>query len=443
MPPPSVPWYPSLPVEAEIACVPAQTPQGDGSPTIGFNINHFSTTSLLHMPVEIIENILVQWTNLEWFAPAIARRICRRLKTITDFSPSCWSKLSLPYHSSATDDGVRDWLSRAKAAPKEISIDTDKFHLIMAALDGCKDATSIIYRTPMFQDLSYCEQLQIRLPEHMPRLRHLRVDFSNVYEFAGLCDIFEFYNAPYHGNFPCLTTLQLIFVDLIDFHVTPGLFPTVRNLSLESVNGPILDLIEACSSTIEDLRVTINYSYSRASPLHGRIILPNLKVLIIENASRIAPCFDAPTLRLLHANFDELDGNTTPFNSVVEWVTRRSLNPPPQIVIANLLNGMSQLQHLMLCESMETLRTCFELLRDSRSTCPYLQSIEVVESADTISVMILDTNFKESLRACVAWRAEKVPGFTLQFVEDSIQVGRFEKYFTIEVCLFTGTCIIT
>ena len=431
-------WSPSPLVEADLAYVTARTAQGDGSPTIEPNIKHFSNKkTLLHMPVEIIDNILVEWANLEWFAPAIARRVCRRLKGITDFSPSPWSKLFLPYDSRATADDVRNWLRHAKAAPKEICIETENICAITAALDGCKDATSIIYQTPMFQELSSCRQQQIRLPKHMPRLRHLHVDISNVYDFFGLWNVFEFYHPPYDGHFPCLTTLQLTFVDLTDFHIVPGVFPAVRHLSLESVDGPILDLIGACSGTIEDLRVNINSSYSHESPPHGPIILPNLKVLIIDDALRIVPCFDAPTLRLLHANIDELNGNIKPLHSVIEWVTRRSSSYPRHMDITNLLNDMSQLQHLMLCESMETLTTCFEFLRDSQSTCPYLQSIEVVERADTFPVIELDTNFKRSLRACVAWRAEKVPGFTLQFVQNKVQAARFEKYFTIEVCLFT------
>ena len=428
------PWSPSPQVEAELACVAGWTPQGDGPLTIALNINYSSEMTLLHMPVEIIQNIITEWANLEWFAPAIARRICRRLKDITDSSPSSWSKLSLAFGSSATADGVRGWLRHAKAAPKEISINIEDLYVISAALDGCKDATSIAYRTPMFEELSTHQRSHIQLPNHMPRLRHLRVDLSDVYNFVGPWEIFEFYLPPYDGHFPCLTTLQLISVDLNNFTIVPGLFPTLRHLSLECVDGPILDLIEVCSGTIEDLRVNINYWYCPQSPLHDRIVLPRLKVIIIDGAPRVVPWFDAPILRLLHANFAELDGNIKPFGSVVEWVTRRSPTLPRHVDITNLLNGMSQLQHLMLCEPMATLATCFELLRDSQSTCPYLQTIEVVERASSFR---LNSNFKDSLRACVAWRAEKVPGFTLQFVQNDVQAGRFDKYFNSEVRLFT------
>ena len=434
MPSPPAPWSPSPQGETELACVAARTPQGDGPPTIEFNTSYFSKKTLLHMPVEIIQNILTEWANLEWFAPAIARRICHRLKDITDLSPTSWSKLSLAYGSTATANDVRGWLRHAKAAPKEINIDVEDLCVISAALEGCKDATSIVYRTPMFEEFSPQQQSQIRLPEHMPRLCHFRVDLSDVYNLLGPWEIFEFYYPPYDGHFPCLTTLQLISIDLTNFIVAPGLFPSVRHLSLECVDGPILDLIEACSGTIEDLRVSINYWYCPQSPLHDRIVLPKLKVIIIDEAPRVVPCFDAPMLRLLHANFAELDGHIQPFGSVVEWVTRRSGILPWHVDITNLLNGMAHLQHIMLCEPMAILTTCFELLRDSQSTCPYLQTIEVVERATTF---ILDANLKESLRACVAWRAEKVPGFTLQFVQNDVQAGRFEKYFTTEVCLLT------
>ena len=381
----------------------------------------------------MLESILVEWANLEWFAPAIARRVCRYLKYITDSSPRVWANLSLPFDTLATADGVCEWLRRAKAAPKELCIETEDPSIISAALDGCRGVTSLIYRTPMFQSLPPAQQKQIRLPGHLRQLLHLRVDTSNIDAFVGQLDIFEFYQSPYGAHFPSLTTLELIFVDLTDFEIAPGLFPVVRRLALESVDGPILDLIEACSGTIEDLRVNMNFSYNWEAHPHDRISLPMLKVLIINEAVGIAPYFNAPALRLLYANLNELNGTTGPLNSVVEWASRWSPSPIQHADITKLLVDMPQLQHLMLCEPIETLIFCFEFLRDSERICPELRSIQIVELAGTFSVFGPDTTFLEFLKTCVAWRAEKVPGFTLQFGQDEAQ---FVEDYTIGVCLF-------
>jgi len=52
----------------------------------------------------------------------------------------------------------------------------------------------------------------------------------------------------------------------------------------------------------------------------------------------------------------------------------------------------------------------------------------------------LDTHFKDFLKACVAWRAEKVPGFALHFVDNEVQIARLEQYYIIDVCSFIVMC---
>ena len=231
---------------------PPPSPRHGGSPDAEQRIK----ISLLRMPIEIIAIILVEWTMMEWFAPAIARQICRDLKEITDSNPHMWSKLCLPLHSSATADSVAKWLQRAKSVPKEIILAADDVDIVSAALEGAKDATSLIYQIPIFQ--AVLQEEVIRLPIQMPHLRHLHLDTSNMYAFLSLGSIFGHYNPPDSARFPCLTVLHLFFIDLINFDITPGLFPAIRRLVVHSVCGPILDLIRVCSGTLEHLRVTLD-----------------------------------------------------------------------------------------------------------------------------------------------------------------------------------------
>jgi hypothetical protein len=127
---------------------PEACPPADGARTTAFYAHYYGKKSLLDMPFEIIMHILIEWTTLEWFAPTIARRICRNLKDVTDNSPRVWSKLFIPENSSATANDVSDWLERAKAVPKEIRLETDNICIAETALNGAKDATSLIYRVP-------------------------------------------------------------------------------------------------------------------------------------------------------------------------------------------------------------------------------------------------------------------------------------------------------
>jgi hypothetical protein len=231
------------------------TPQDDGSLTMAPGIYQYRNNALIYMPVEIIMAILIEWAMLEWFAPAIARRICRRFKEITDASPRVWSNLFLPDYSRATAVDVSKWLERAKASPKEIHLETEDTCIASAALKGAKDATSLHYRIPFVKDI--LQQERIRLPVHMPRLRHLLLNTFGPFDFREVANIFGPYSS---ARFPCLTTLHLINVDLTDFHIDHELFPAMRRLVLHCVCGPILNLIWVCSGSLKDLRVTRNPS---------------------------------------------------------------------------------------------------------------------------------------------------------------------------------------
>ena len=398
---------------------------------MALKIHHFDKKSFLGMPRDIIEAILIEWTMLEWFAAAIARQVCHYLKLITDSRLRLWSKLSLPESSRATANDVREWLKRAGTVPKEILVATTDICIISSALKGAKDATSLIYRIPIFKSIHQHELA--RLPIRMPRLRHLRIDIPSINHFMNLSGVFGIYNAPYNAHFPCLTTLHLISVDFFHFPFTDGLFPALRRLVVLAARGHILDLIRVCSGSLEDLRLTINFVYD-CTPPESRICLPNLKVLILQD-DFVVPKLEAPNLRLICADLVGIYSNTRSFSSVVEWATY-SLSH--DTYITDHLINMPRLQHLMLFRHMETLRQCFESLRDDPSICPELQSIEVVESANTHSGFKLDTGFKEFLKKCVGGRV----GFTLQFVDNVVRVARHEQYFPTDVCLFI-ICVFT
>jgi hypothetical protein len=210
-----------------------------------------------------------------------------------------------------------------------------------------------------------------------------------------------------------------------------GLFPAIRRLVLEEVCGPILDLLQVCSGSLEDLRVSPGLSYY-GQPHHDIIRLPNLKVLVADHVSDIVPYLDAPTLRFICADLDEINGTARPFRSVVKWAT--SKNVIPHTDITDHLVNMPQLQHLVLFQQMERLQLCFESLRDNPSICPSLQSIEVRECTAITPYIKLDASFKKFLMECVARRAEK--GLTLQFVQHHYNLTWFVQYIRNGVCLF-------
>ena len=371
----------------------------------------------------------------KWSAAAVARQICRYFKAITDSTPRVWSKLFISYASHATAGDVRVWLKRAKAVPKEINLETGNVSIIEAVLESVKDATSLIYRITFLRVIPPSQDELIRLPICLPRLRHLHLG-----NFMGAHSIFEHYNSPTDAHFPCLTTLSMGSTDLSNFPIMPGLFPVMRRLVLKGVLGPILDLIQVCSGSLEELRVVFLTDDHQFSP-HGRICLPNLKVLVVRLAVGIVSNLDAPTLRLIHADLDEMDGSTRPFPSVVEWATCQDHSRFQEVDIALHLKNMPQLRHLMLSRDLGTLNACFASLCDMPTLCPDLQYIEVVEfmeSWEEYPEFRLDSDAKKAMEESVAQRAERVSGFTLRFVDLEDQWERLTQYHDDGyVCLFS------
>jgi hypothetical protein len=447
------------PSEAPKACSPANR-----SPTMAFYTHYYGKKSLHDMPSDIIVAILIEWTKLEWFAPTIARRICRYLKEITDDSPRVWSKLCLPEDSRATANDVREWLNRAKAAPKEIFLETNDFCIAAAALKGAEDATSLIYQTPKLDDISDSQYEQILLPARMPLLRHLRLDIPHPNCPMSLTSISRLYQSPVDAHFPCLTVLHLVYINLTNFPDLPGIFPVLRCLVIRGFRGSCLNLIRVCSESLVDLMVSSSVSGESSSPssspsssqpssppspqpppqssplspplspLHDHIFLPNLEVLLVDSAPGVVSKLEAPALRLIYADLHEIKGPTSSFSSVVEWAARRSPYLEPTSITSHLIH-MPKLRHLMLFQHKDTLGPCFEFLRSNPETCPNLQSIEVVDFARNQD-FDLDANFKEFLMGCAAKRAEKAHRVFVEFIEQDHQASLLEQHYAIEVCLF-------
>ena len=400
--------------------------------SMSLSIQQLRKTTLLYMPVEIIQIILDEWVKLQWWAPTIARRICRRLKDIVESRPRLWSRIYLSYGSPIAAGDVREWLCYAKTALKRICIETEDSGAISAALNGATNATSLIYRIPMPRNI----RQPIQLPGNMDQLLHLCIEgvFSSIHVNL----VFKSYEHP-NARFTCLTSLHLMYVDLTDFRITEGLLPALRRLILHSVDGPILSLIQECSGTLEDLGFYINNSHSwEYDPqTQNRIVLPKLKVLVMDDTAGLLSFCDAPNLRLIYASIDEFFVTTGPPRSVVEWATPSSLRARdfPYTYVFGVLAVMSKLQHLMLHEEVEILGPCFEFLRNNPEACPSLQCIEVAESIG--EDITLDTQFKGFLIDCVAGRAATVPGFTLLFLQRDSYMARFEHYYGTNVCLFT------
>jgi hypothetical protein len=382
--------------------------------------------TLLNLPEDILANIIVEWASVQWDAPTTARQVCHWLKQITDNSPRAWSKLFVdPY---MTREETSKWLTHGKEAPKDIYLATADISVVVAVLEAVGHATSLIYRIP-----DPCPAH--RLPWKLPKLRRLCLDAGN--QSVRLGEIFAFHGSGQSGYFPCLTVLHLRSFDLRGF---PELFqetlPPVRQLALQDVHNTrgILDLVEALSGSLEELRVINNYCFSDVdTSRYPRISLPKLKRLVLWHQGT-ATYLDAPNLQVIYATLRDIEGIAVPFGSVIEWTIRRDFSLRHTDITHRLIS-MHGLRHLVVDECVEVLKMCFHYLRDNQSVCPYLQRITVADDTEYAGSIKLDNTVKEYLKACMAPRAASIQGFTLEF--GYRQMRQLELYYSIQVRRFT------
>jgi len=339
------------------------------------------------MPLYVFGHILELWAQREWFAPAIAERISRRIRTMTLATPRAYSNLYIDRKGVMMPDQIHAWLARAASIPTSVVIEWATPTQIKAALHGAIYSKLLVYQVQEIRDLKGdiidAEPIDYEALRACHQLQHLRVIGHDWFDPCRArpfrFDVDRLREPADFQSFVRLTALHLVSVDLVlSTHPSPCVFPQLLQLQLYNVRGDIDAAINACSQTLEDLRISMCNHESEVE-----LFLPRLRILCLEQAGDVVGMMEVPSLKVLNAAAGELllspDGR--PLSSVTQWISattdKRDLE---EHSIRTLLWLLPCLECLLLGESFEVTTLFFKELQLGSSLCPALKYIGVTEA---------------------------------------------------------------
>ena len=349
------------------------------------------------MPLNVFGHILELWAQSEWFAPAIAERVSRRIQAMTLATPRAYSNLYIHRKNPMMPSHIHAWLARARRTATRIVIEGAHSPQIKAALYGIRYSKLLVYRVQEIRDLKGdivdAEPIDYEALRACQELHYLRVighDWSNPCRARPFCfDVDRLRDPVDFESFGRLTALHLISVDLV-LSADRGhcIFPRLLQLQLYDVRGDIDAIINACGETLEDLRISMCNHESEMV-----LFLPRLRILCLEQAGDIVDVMEVPSLKVLNSAAGELhlSPNGRHLASVTQWTSAMTdKSDLEEQTIRTLLQLLPCLECLVLCESSEVVTRFFKEFQMDSSLCPTLKNIRVTErvtSADMAACM--------------------------------------------------------
>jgi hypothetical protein len=344
------------------------------------------------MPLDIFGYILELWAQGEWFAPAIAERVSRRIQEMTLATPRAYSNLYVDRKSVLVPDQIHAWLARAKSTTTRVVTEGANPSQTKAALCGAIYFKLLVYQVQEIRDLKGdiidAEPIDYEALRACKQLRHLRIlghDWFDPcrarpfrFEVNRLRDPVDF------RGLVTLTALHLVSVDLVlSTSRSPSIFPHLLQLQLYNTRGDIDAIIDACGQTLEDLRI----SMCNHEP-EMELFLPRLRILSLERAGDVLDAMKLPSLEVLNAAAGEIlsqDGRS--LSSVTQWISSMTEKSDlEEHSIRALLQLLPSLECLILGESIDVTAQFFKELRSDSSLCPALKCIRVTEGVSSANV---------------------------------------------------------
>lgn len=347
------------------------------------------------MPPDLFGYILELWAQSEWRAPAIAVSVSRRIREMTLATPRAYSSLYIHRKNVMMPDQIHAWLARARSIATCVVMECATPLQVSAVLRGVIHSKLLVYRVQGVRDLKgdiidaepidyealrACQQLQhFRVVGHdwvdPCRARPFRFDVDRLRELVDF------------QGFVGLTALHLVNVDLVmSTDRSSRIFPQLLQLQLFNIRGDIDTIINACSQTLEDLRISMCNHESEME-----LFLPRLRTLCLEKAGDIVDVMELPSLKVLNVAAGELplSADKCPLSSVTQWTSATTNKSDlEEHSIRTLLRLLPRLECLMLGESVEVTSQFFEELQIDSSLCPALKHIRVAKGVSPTEVVI-------------------------------------------------------
>ena len=341
-------------------------------------------TPIGRMPTEILGLIIEAHASLEWWAPAVDRRVCRAWNEAATSTPRAWSnvlispmaKPMLP-HTVA----VQRWLERGGTSPLYVTIvDATRRRSRAVAKEGAERIYDLTVNPPLHPKFTI-------LLYNCRNLHHLRIEGNsrNVARSIYICSLLL--NSDNTPRMPYLATLTLSHMDIVLDNAATISF-SLTTLSLSHVNGLWLDFVQCCKETLRNLTIDA-CAELRTANMPSTYILPNLTSLRLVNDRSFRTVAMMPLLNTIHEtgreikHADKLIDKVLP--SVTEYTSHESQRSSAETDNADqpsyswntILSLYPNLERLRAKESMDSLRELFHLLAASPNTCPSLMYLEV------------------------------------------------------------------
>jgi hypothetical protein len=347
------------------------------------------------MPPDVFGYILELWAQSEWCAPAIAVRVSRRIREMTLSTPRAYSNLYIHRKSVMMPDQIHAWLARARSIATRVVVESANPLQVKAALRGVVHSKLLVYQVQEIRDLKGeiidAEPIDYEALRACQRLQHFRVvghDWFDPcrarpfrFDVDRLCELVDF------QGFVRLIALHLVSVDLVmSTDRSSRIFPQLLQLQLFNIRGDIDTIINACSQTLEDLRISMCNHGSEVE-----LFLPRLRILCLEKAGDIVDVMELPSLKVLNAAAGELPLSTDRclLSSVTQWTSATTNKSDLEDhSIRTLLRLLPRLECLMLGEVVEVASQFFEELQIDSSLCPVLKYIRVTKGVSLAGVVV-------------------------------------------------------
>ena len=367
------------------------------------------------MPLNVFEYILELWAQSEWFAPAIAERISRRTQAMTLATPRAYANLYIHRKNPMMPNHIRTWLARAGRTATRIIIEGANSSQTTAALYGATNAKLLVYQVQEIRDskgdIIDAEPIDYEALRTCQQLHYLRIIGRDWFDPCRArpfrFDVDKLRDPLEVGSFGRLTALHLISIDLVlSTDRNPCIFPHLLQLQLYNVRGDIDAIINTCSETLEDLRISkCNHELEMGS------FLPRLRILCLEQAGDIVDVMELPSLKVLSSAAGELhlSPNGRPLPSVTQWTSARTdKSDLEEYTIRILLRLLPCLECLVLCESLEVIARFFNEFQVDSSLCPLLKCIRVTEGVSSADMALWMDEQKDVLNKWMSSRSGNI-----------------------------------
>jgi hypothetical protein len=314
---------------------------------------------LIHklLPSEIMGVIFEEHAKLEWRAPAIDGRVCRRWRQIVLNTPRAWIYLKINPEEPPGEKELRVWLDRSGSAPLHIHVD---------------ESTS--------RDFDLYEQpLHDMLNDYHTRLASLRLPMSDPLFFKGrnlpclqLLDISWWYSGDWDlcpvwwEPMPALRSLRLAYTYTETFRLQWSELPPLEVLALYCTEFTSLPQHSQSLTTLTLCHTSVKDAIS--SP----ISFPSLTYLSLNEVIGLKPYINAPCLATYHERWFQ-ESFSSPVPSLVEYGV--FYPPVDDANPARWHRSFPNMSRLSIRGPPRSLVSFFRSLSDDPQSLPALQTI--------------------------------------------------------------------